>query len=64
MQLESLHGMLNEAGLVLASTDPIKLKAAQEAAAAVVATPRVPRERKPLPPVSTEPLVLVETRRS
>jgi len=62
-QLESLQQMLSQAGLTLATTDPVKLRAAQEAAAAFVPAPRVPRERKPLPPQSTEPLVQVETRR-
>ncbi|MFZ6688567.1 Rne/Rng family ribonuclease [Undibacterium sp. SXout11W] len=63
MPLEQLHGMLSAAGLHLASTDPEKLRAAQESASKIVPAPRTPRERKPLPPVSTEPLVLVETRR-
>jgi ribonuclease E len=44
-------------------TDPDKLRLAQEAAAQHVPAPRVPRERKPLPPLSNEPLVQVETRR-
>jgi ribonuclease E len=55
--------MLAKAGLTLAVTDPVKLRAAQEASAAIAPAPRVPRERKPLPPVSNEPLVQVETRR-
>ncbi|MES2104193.1 MAG: Rne/Rng family ribonuclease [Pseudomonadota bacterium] len=59
---EDLGSVLASAGLVLASTDPAKLRAAQEAAAAVVAAPRVPRERKPVAPASDEPLVLVETK--
>jgi ribonuclease E len=54
--------MLSVAGLVQASTNPEKLRAAQEAAALIVVAPRVPRERKPLPAPSTEPLVQVETR--
>ncbi|WP_343723364.1 hypothetical protein, partial [Herbaspirillum seropedicae] len=62
-QWDSLQQMLSQAGLTLATTDPVKLRAAQEAAAAFVPAPRVPRERKPLPPQSTEPLVQVETRR-
>ncbi|MFS2117508.1 hypothetical protein, partial [Herbaspirillum frisingense] len=62
-QPESLQQMLSQAGLTLATTDPVKLRAAQEAAAAFVPAPRVPRERKPLPPQSSEPLVQVETRR-
>jgi ribonuclease E len=56
-----LSTVLAEAGLTLASTDPEKLRAAQEAAAKAAPAPRVPRERKPLPPVSNEPLVKVET---
>ena len=55
--------MLSGAGLTLASTDPEKLRAAQEAAARIQPAPRVPRERKPLPPVSNEPLIQVETNR-
>ncbi|MFZ6721145.1 Rne/Rng family ribonuclease [Undibacterium sp. Ji49W] len=62
MPLESLHSMLKDAGLELASTDPVKLKAAQESAQKLVQTPRVPRERKPLPVSNDEPLVMVETR--
>ncbi|MFJ3045222.1 Rne/Rng family ribonuclease [Herbaspirillum chlorophenolicum] len=61
-QWDSLNQMLSQAGLTLATTDPVKLQAAQAAAADFVAPPRVPRERKPLPPQSTEPLVQVETR--
>ncbi|MBC3861633.1 Rne/Rng family ribonuclease [Undibacterium jejuense] len=63
MPLEQMHDMLSAAGLQLASTDPEKLRAAQESASKNVPAPRVPRERKPLPPASDEPLVLVETRR-
>ncbi|MBB3210866.1 ribonuclease E [Herbaspirillum sp. Sphag1AN] len=58
-----LDAVLAAAGLVLANTDPSKLRAAQEAAAQIVVPARVPRERKPLPPQSNEPLVQVETRR-
>lgn len=60
---ENLNDMLRAAGLTLAVTDPEKLRAAQQAAAQIVPAPRVPRERKPLPPLQTEPLVQVETRR-
>ncbi|KRB70406.1 Rne/Rng family ribonuclease [Noviherbaspirillum sp. Root189] len=63
MQADSLQDMLAKAGLTLAVTDPLKLRAAQEASAAIAPAPHVPRERKPLPPVSNEPLVQVETRR-
>jgi len=62
-QWNDLNDMLSSAGLTLASTDPEKLRAAQAAAALIVPAPRVPRERKPLPPQSTDPLVQVETRR-
>ncbi|HJV02957.1 MAG TPA: Rne/Rng family ribonuclease [Burkholderiaceae bacterium] len=58
-----LQAVLGSAGLTLAATDPAKLRAAQEAAAKVVAPVRVPRERKPLPPQVDEPLVQVDTRR-
>ena len=56
--------MLAAAGLSMAVTDPAKVRAAQEAAAAAVtAQPiRVPRERKPQAPVASEPLVQVETK--
>ena len=53
---------LQAVGLTLAATDPAKLRAAQEAAAQIVAPVRVPRERKPLPPQNDEPLVQVSTR--
>ncbi len=62
MQLDSLRDVLSAAGLTLASTDPEKLRVAQEAATKIEPAQRVPRERKPLPPASTEPLVQVETR--
>jgi ribonuclease E len=58
-----LNALLSSAGLTLAATDPAKLRAAQEAAAAIVAPVRKPRERKPLPPQSDEPLIQVDTRR-
>jgi ribonuclease E len=54
--------VLDAAGLTLASTDPEKLRAAQEAAAQSAAPVRVGRSRKPLPPPADEPLVQVDTR--
>jgi ribonuclease E len=63
MQVDSLREVLAAAGLTLAVTDPDKLRVAQEAAAKQAPLPHVPRERKPLAPPSTEPLVQVETRR-
>ena len=62
MQMEQLQEVLAAAGLMLATTDPEKLRAVQEAAAQIAPQPRVPRERKPAPPVSNEPLIQVETR--
>ena len=61
-QWVSLEQALSSAGLIMAVTDPDKLRRVQEAAAALVTAPRVPRERKPAPPISNEPLVQVETR--
>lgn len=56
--------MLAAAGLSMAVTDPAKVRAAQEAAAAAAtAQPiRVPRERKPQPTAASEPMVQVETK--
>jgi len=58
-----LNELLGSAGLTLASTDPEKLRAAQEAAAKAAPPVRVPRERKPLPPQVDEPLIQVDTTR-
>jgi ribonuclease E len=63
MPVGELSDLLKSAGLSLAVTDPEKLRAAQEAAARIAPQPRVPRQRKPLPPASNEPLVQVETHR-
>ncbi|SNS74636.1 RNAse E [Noviherbaspirillum humi] len=62
MPVESLREVLAAAGLTLAMTDPEKLRKAQEAAAMMAPQPRIPRERKPLPPMPSEPLIQVETR--
>jgi ribonuclease E len=62
MPVADLREMLGNAGLTLATTDPAKLRAAQEAAASVQPAPRVVRERKPAPTIPAEPLVQVETR--
>ncbi len=62
-RVEDLGEVLAKAGLILASTDPIKLKAAQEASAQIPVAPRVVRERKPAAAVSNEALVQVETKR-
>jgi ribonuclease E len=59
-----VDAMLSAAGLSMAVTDPAKVRAAQEAAAAAASAQpiRVPRERKVQPPVASEPLVQVETK--
>ena len=60
MPVEALHHMLEQAGLVLAGTDPNKLKAAQ--AANTVTTPPLGRARKPQVAIADEPLLMVETK--
>jgi ribonuclease E len=57
-----LNALLGQAGLTLASTDPEKLRAAQEAAAQASQPARVGRVRKPSPPPVNEPLIQVDTR--
>lgn len=57
----SLDTALAAAGLVWVNTDTDKLRAAQAAAAQIVQPVRVPRERKPLPPVDATPMQQVET---
>jgi ribonuclease E len=57
-----LQQVLQAAGLTLATTDPEKLRAAQQAAAQTAPAPRVQRERKPPVVVPSEPLVQIETR--
>jgi ribonuclease E len=59
-----LQPMLESAGLVWVNTDADKLRAAQQAASAAAQTPRVPRERKTLPPLDTTPMQQVETRKA
>jgi ribonuclease E len=58
---EALQPVLESAGLVWVNTDTAKLRAAQEAAAQAAKPVRVPRERKPLPPVDSAPMQQVET---
>ncbi|NMM29255.1 MAG: Rne/Rng family ribonuclease [Glaciimonas sp.] len=57
-----LQQMLATAGLMQATTDPEKLRAALEAADKIAPPVEVHRERKPLPSLSTEPLSQIETR--
>ena len=51
-------------GLVQIETDPDKARQAAVAAAQAVEPPRMPRVRPPKPPVSNEPLIQVETRKT
>ncbi len=60
-KVEDLQDMLQSAGLVLAATDPGKLRQAQ-AAATPVAEVRQPRLRKPPVEVINEPLQLIQTK--
>jgi ribonuclease E len=57
-----LSEVLSQAGLQLASTDPEKLRAAQEAAAQANTAPRVGRARKKVEAPVNEPLIQVDTR--
>ncbi|EGF31896.1 RNase E: endoribonuclease for rRNA processing and mRNA degradation [Oxalobacteraceae bacterium IMCC9480] len=61
--IDDLADVLKSAGLVLAATDPVKLQAAQAAAANTAEAPRVRRERKVVPVQAEEPLVQIETQR-
>ncbi|CAJ0801085.1 Ribonuclease E [Ralstonia condita] len=63
LPMETLQGVLNEAGMTWVHTDAQKLQAAQEEAARTITPQRVPRERKPLPPIQQGPMILVETGR-
>jgi len=58
----SLEQTLAAAGLMMATTDPEKLRRAQEATASIGQVARTPRERRPVAPASEEPLVQIETR--
>ena len=57
-----LDEVLAQAGLQLASTDPEKLRAAQEAATQAAAPVRLGRARRPVVAPVEEPLVQVDTR--
>jgi ribonuclease E len=63
LPIETLQSVLDNAGMTWVHTDSQKLRASQEEAARTVAAPRVPRERKPLPPIQQGPMILVETNR-
>lgn len=64
LPIETLQSVLTSAGMTWVHTDAQKLQAAQDEAARAVTPPRVPRERKPLPPVQQGPMILVETNRA
>ena len=57
-----MSDVLAKAGLQLASTDPDKLRAAQEAATQAASAPRLGRARKPVQAPVDEPLIQVDTR--
>ncbi len=59
--LPDLSNILNATGLTMATTDPQKLIAAQEAVKNIMTPVRVPRQRKPAIQPSTEPLIQVNT---
>ena len=61
MQVEQLQGVLAEVGLELVQTNAEKL--AQARANIPPPLPHVPRERRISPPVASDPLVQVETRK-
>jgi len=63
LPIETLQSVLTDAGMTWVHTDAQKLQAAQDEAARAVTPPRVPRERKPLPPIQQGPMILVETGR-
>ena len=60
---KDLAEILASAGLTLASTDPEKLRAAQENPETVQPPVRAPRERRRAPVLPDEPLIQVDTRR-
>jgi len=60
-RVEDLNDMLKSAGLVLAATDPDKVRQAQTYATPV-AEVRAPRVRKPAVEIPSEPLQLVQTK--
>ncbi|WP_199030080.1 Rne/Rng family ribonuclease [Ralstonia sp. ASV6] len=63
LSVETLQSVVTNVGMTWVHTDAQKLQASQEEAARTVTPPRVPRERKPLPPIQQGPMILVETGR-
>ena len=64
LSVETLQSVVTNVGMTWVHTDAQKLQASQEEAARTVTPPRVPRERKPLPPIQQGPMILVETGRT
>ncbi len=64
MPVEQLQSVLELAGLTLVQTEETKLREARSRMAGEPKPARVARERPPLPPLDTRPLVQVETRRT
>ena len=62
LPLADLSDLAHAAGLQWVQSDAAKVAAVQQAIAAEVPAPHVPRPRPPLPALDTGPLVLVETR--
>ena len=60
---ETLHAIASTAGLQWVNSDSDKIRAAQEAMAAVPVTAHVPRQRQAVELPNDGPLVLVETKR-
>jgi ribonuclease E len=57
-----VDAMLRAAGLQMTETNPERLRVVHAEQSTTTPAPRTPRERKPLPPMSNEPLQQVETR--
>jgi len=58
----NLQDVVNAAGLKWVETDPIRLAQTRQQISTTQTAPRLGRERKPVTPVSSAPLVQVETR--
>jgi ribonuclease E len=63
LDTSKLEIVVQSAGLNWVHTDQERHAKVQDSIQAVPRTPRIPRERKPLPPLSMEALVQVETRK-
>lgn len=61
---DELQQVAQSAGLEWVNSDAEKISIAQQAIAAEVPAPRVPRQPKPVVAVDEGPLVLVETRKN